>query len=234
MRPVTVAGLCAPVALGLFTLAATPIARVSAAEVALAETGSTLAYPVFRIWAAEYPKTHPGVTVSAAATDSGAGVEQARLRFGDVGPGQLAGAALGLDLLEVAGQGLDLVLEDLDRLAVAAHVLIGLDHCLEELGLGDRAVRDPPVDLQAHLPDQRVLLGRDPASQRALAGGGYQSVDGSVAASYDVQVSLIGRLPGNGRAEFHFDRNSFASNSGGGSGYWINTVSVSVTYPIGI
>ncbi|HKD46546.1 MAG TPA: tetratricopeptide repeat protein [Rhizomicrobium sp.] len=69
---------------------------------------------------------------------------------------------------------------------------------------------------------------------RALAGGGYQSVDGSVAPSYDVQLSLIGKLPGNGRGELHLDRNSFASNSGGGSGYWINTVSVSVSYPFGI
>lgn len=71
-------------------------------------------------------------------------------------------------------------------------------------------------------------------SLRALAGGGYQSVDGSIAPSYDVRLSLIGRLPGNGRVEFHLDRNSFASNSGGGSGYSINTASVSITYPIGI
>ena len=32
---------------------------------------------MFRIWAADYPKTHPGVTITAAATDLGAGVEQA-------------------------------------------------------------------------------------------------------------------------------------------------------------
>jgi phosphate transport system substrate-binding protein len=77
LSPMIVARLCAPVALGLFTVAAAPIARGSAAEVTLAETGSTLIYPVFRIWAADYPKTHTGVTISAAATDSGAGVEQA-------------------------------------------------------------------------------------------------------------------------------------------------------------
>ena len=52
-------------------------ADVAPAQVTLAETGSTLIYPVFQIWAAEYPKTHPGVTVTAAATGSGAGVEQA-------------------------------------------------------------------------------------------------------------------------------------------------------------
>jgi phosphate transport system substrate-binding protein len=76
MRPMTVARLCAPVALGLFTVAAARVARAAAAEVALSETGSTLIYPVFRICAAEYPKTHPGVTVTAAATDSGAGYLQ--------------------------------------------------------------------------------------------------------------------------------------------------------------
>jgi phosphate transport system substrate-binding protein len=72
-----VARLCAPIVLGLLTAAAGPIAPAPAADVTLAETGSTLIYPVFRIWAAEYPKTHTGVTVSAAATDSGAGVDQA-------------------------------------------------------------------------------------------------------------------------------------------------------------
>jgi phosphate transport system substrate-binding protein len=67
----------APVALGLLAVTAAPTARARAAQVTLAETGSTLIYPVFRVWAADYPKTHPGVTVTAAATDSGAGVEQA-------------------------------------------------------------------------------------------------------------------------------------------------------------
>jgi phosphate transport system substrate-binding protein len=71
------ARLCAPVALGLLAVTAAPTARARAAQVTLAETGSTLIYPVFRVWAADYPKTHPGVTVTAAATDSGAGVEQA-------------------------------------------------------------------------------------------------------------------------------------------------------------
>jgi phosphate transport system substrate-binding protein len=71
------ARLFAPVALGLLAVAATPIARAPAASVTLAETGSTLIYPIFHVWAAEYPKTHPGVTVTASATGSGAGVEQA-------------------------------------------------------------------------------------------------------------------------------------------------------------
>jgi phosphate transport system substrate-binding protein len=71
------ASLYAPVALGLLTITAAPNAPALAAQVTLAETGSTLIYPVFQIWAAEYPKTHPGVAVTTAATGSGAGVEQA-------------------------------------------------------------------------------------------------------------------------------------------------------------
>jgi phosphate transport system substrate-binding protein len=71
------ANLYAPVALGLITIAAAPNAQALAAQVTLAETGSTLIYPVFQVWAADYPKSHPGVAVTAAATGSGAGVEQA-------------------------------------------------------------------------------------------------------------------------------------------------------------
>jgi hypothetical protein len=68
---------------------------------------------------------------------------------------------------------------------------------------------------------------------RAVAGGGYQNVNGAGAPSYDIDVALIGRLPGNGRAEIHAGRNSFASFAGGGSNYWVNTVSISVAYPVG-
>jgi phosphate transport system substrate-binding protein len=71
------ARLFAPVAFGFLAVVAAPGPRASAAQVTLAETGSTLIYPVFRVWAAEYPKSHPGVAVTAAATGSGAGVEQA-------------------------------------------------------------------------------------------------------------------------------------------------------------
>ena len=69
--------MCAPLALGCLGVVAAPSSRAYAAQVTLAETGSTLIYPVFRVWAADYPKTHPGVTVTTAATGSGAGVEQA-------------------------------------------------------------------------------------------------------------------------------------------------------------
>ena len=75
--PMIVARLCAPLALGLLVEVAAPIAPASAGGVTLGETGSTLIYPLFQTWAAEYSKTHPGVTVTTAATGSGAGVEQA-------------------------------------------------------------------------------------------------------------------------------------------------------------
>jgi phosphate transport system substrate-binding protein len=76
-RPMVIARLCAPVALGFLGVSAAPSPGAYAAQVTLAETGSTLIYPVFRVWAAEYPKSHPGVAVTAAATGSGAGVQQA-------------------------------------------------------------------------------------------------------------------------------------------------------------
>ena len=75
-RPIMSRRLSRSVALGGLRSSASPLA-LYAAQVTLAETGSTLIYPVFRVWAADYPKTHPGVTVTAAATNSGAGVEQA-------------------------------------------------------------------------------------------------------------------------------------------------------------
>ena len=76
-RPLILARLCGPLAFSFRAVVAAPNPRAYAAQVTLAETGSTLIFPVFRVWAADYPKTHPGVTVTAAATDSGAGVEQA-------------------------------------------------------------------------------------------------------------------------------------------------------------
>ena len=76
-RPNMIARLCASLALGCPGLVLASSPQAYAAQVSLAETGSTLIYPVFRVWAADYPKTHPGVTVTAAATNSGAGVDQA-------------------------------------------------------------------------------------------------------------------------------------------------------------
>jgi phosphate transport system substrate-binding protein len=60
--------------IGLAALAARP---ACADEVTLAESGSTLIYPLFNVWASEYTKTHPGVKITTAGTGSGAGVAQA-------------------------------------------------------------------------------------------------------------------------------------------------------------
>jgi phosphate transport system substrate-binding protein len=47
-----------------------------AAGVALHETGSTLLYPLFELWIRDYFSVAPGVTLTAAATGSGAGEQQ--------------------------------------------------------------------------------------------------------------------------------------------------------------
>jgi phosphate transport system substrate-binding protein len=47
------------------------------AQVSLAETGSTLLYPLFNLWALVYEKLHPNVSITAAGTGSGTGIAQA-------------------------------------------------------------------------------------------------------------------------------------------------------------
>ena len=68
------ARLAAALAFGLFGLLAEP---ALAEPITLTETGSTLIYPLFNVWASEYPKTHPGVEIKTASTGSGAGIDQA-------------------------------------------------------------------------------------------------------------------------------------------------------------
>jgi phosphate transport system substrate-binding protein len=70
-----------------FVLAASLAATVSpavlntlpahAAEQTLAESGSTLFYPLFRIWIAQYAKAKPDVRITARGTGSEAGVKDA-------------------------------------------------------------------------------------------------------------------------------------------------------------
>ncbi|MBU6246654.1 MAG: hypothetical protein KGN77_02765 [Xanthomonadaceae bacterium] len=67
---------------------------------------------------------------------------------------------------------------------------------------------------------------------RATADGGRQTTDGNSVGIYTLDVSLEGRLPHNGRLQLHAMRSSAASVSGGGSGYWNNTLAVSVSYPL--
>jgi phosphate transport system substrate-binding protein len=65
--------LAATLAFGLLASAAAP---AQADDVTLVETGSTLFYPLFKVWASEYTKTHNGVQITTNATGSGAGIEQ--------------------------------------------------------------------------------------------------------------------------------------------------------------
>jgi phosphate transport system substrate-binding protein len=57
----------------MITLAAAP----ARADVDLTETGSTLLNPLFRIWTAEYMRTHSGVHITTGATGSGEGIKEA-------------------------------------------------------------------------------------------------------------------------------------------------------------
>jgi phosphate transport system substrate-binding protein len=49
----------------------------AAQSVTIAETGSTLIYPLFNAWIAEYAKINPNVHMTGGATGSGAGIAQA-------------------------------------------------------------------------------------------------------------------------------------------------------------
>jgi len=49
---------------------------VPAEAVTLVETGSTLLYPLFNIWVANYTKTHPGVNITTDSTGSEAGIKK--------------------------------------------------------------------------------------------------------------------------------------------------------------
>ena len=66
---------------------------------------------------------------------------------------------------------------------------------------------------------------------RLLAGFGSETIDGASTSSYAWDLSLQGRLAGNGRLIVHLGRDSFASMAGGGSGYWNDTATVSIVYP---
>jgi phosphate transport system substrate-binding protein len=66
--------LTATIAFGMLVI---PPASVWADDITLAETGSTLIYPLFETWASEYTKTHPGVHITTASSGSAAGIEQA-------------------------------------------------------------------------------------------------------------------------------------------------------------
>jgi phosphate transport system substrate-binding protein len=62
----------AALSIGVLLLSAT---AASAANVKLSETGSTLLYPLFQLWVADYAQAAPGVAIETAATGSGAGID---------------------------------------------------------------------------------------------------------------------------------------------------------------
>ncbi|MHB1842055.1 MAG: phosphate ABC transporter substrate-binding protein PstS [Sulfobacillus sp.] len=49
----------------------------AAAKVTLQETGSTLLYPLFNIWAPAYHSSHPAISITTDGTGSGTGISQA-------------------------------------------------------------------------------------------------------------------------------------------------------------
>jgi phosphate transport system substrate-binding protein len=54
-------------------------------QVALSETGSTLLYPLFNLWAPAFHEKYPNVTITAQGTGSGAGISQAATGAVDIG-----------------------------------------------------------------------------------------------------------------------------------------------------
>ena len=66
---------------------------------------------------------------------------------------------------------------------------------------------------------------------RITTGIGSETVDGSSGRTWSALLTLTGRLAGNGRLELRLGRDSFASLAGGGSGYWSNGGSLTVTWP---
>jgi phosphate transport system substrate-binding protein len=57
----------------------------SAPSQTITETGSTLLYPLVKIWAQAYEQQHPGVTVTTAGTGSGKGIAAASNGTADIG-----------------------------------------------------------------------------------------------------------------------------------------------------
>lgn len=54
------------------------LARSASADgLTLHEAGSTLLFPLFQLWAADYPAAHPGVTIATKASGSGDGISEA-------------------------------------------------------------------------------------------------------------------------------------------------------------
>ena len=63
-----------PLCVAAFSLMTSAVA--DAQDLTLSETGSTLMYPLFTTWVAEYTKSHPGVHITVGETGSEAGIQQ--------------------------------------------------------------------------------------------------------------------------------------------------------------
>ena len=55
------------------------------AKVAISETGSTLLYPLFQLWAPAYHKHYPNITITPQGTGSGTGISDAEAGSIDIG-----------------------------------------------------------------------------------------------------------------------------------------------------
>src|SRR5208282_4680555 len=87
-RPSTIRRrLAAAIAVTLLELALFAVATAPsrADDVTLVESGSTLLYPVFKVWAEVYSKTHPGVKIATTASGSSAGIAAAISGAAEIG-----------------------------------------------------------------------------------------------------------------------------------------------------
>jgi phosphate transport system substrate-binding protein len=50
---------------------------IGAQDIRLIETGSSLLYPLFNVWASQYMRTHPGIRIETSSTGSATGMAQA-------------------------------------------------------------------------------------------------------------------------------------------------------------
>lgn len=81
-KPAATAAQASPAA----TTAAAPAATAPpSTAVTLTETGSTLLYPLFNLWAPAYHQLHPNISITTAGTGSGTGISQASAAAVDIG-----------------------------------------------------------------------------------------------------------------------------------------------------